>query len=557
MAQSCTSSDNIFEMSMRDSAEKPPEKDAAGGGPSNYVRLMAIIASINSCNLGYDQGVNAGVVSSFQRKGGDGLRLSDLQIEFFIGLLSFTALIGAMIMPIITDRYGRRWTLFSSQLIFISGITVMICAPGYGVLMFGRGITGIGIGIGLAIDAMYIAEIAPAKHRGQLVSWSETADNTGILLGFIASYVFRNTPGDAQWRATIGLGLILPSLMLFLVYFVLSESPRWLIKQGRREEAADVLAKCNHGNVVSVSGGGVVANQDRVRDANNMTAVAAPSNLKTSINDNDGSSSNSSNSSSCSSSMGMELVQQLEEEMRKEERASAGMTWNRIFSDPVSRRKLYAGVGTAIIQQMTGEESILYYMISILADAGITSVDEQFGALVVVGIAKVLAIIVAGYVFDYSGRRPLLMLSNAGIALSLFLLAGVSNRVPAAGFAALVLYVVAFSSGMGPGAWLIPSEVFSNDIRAKGMSLCTFSNRSASLLVSSTFLSMRRAMTNTGIFLFYGALAVCGIVYIFIFVPETRGRNLEQVHELFESMLSQSRQHLLSPSQRAREGETA
>ena len=458
------------------------DKQQSSGGPSNYVRLMTIIASINSCNLGYDLGVNAGVVQSFQRDGGDGLRLVDWQIELFIGILSLAALVGAIVMPPISDRYGRRATFIISQFVFILGIIIMISSNGYGLLMFGRAIVGVGVGLGLAIDTMYIAEIAPAQYRGQLASWAETAVNIGILLGFATSYIFRNTAGNAQWRSMVGIGLILPFLLLLLCLFVIAESPRWLLKNGRTEEAGQILQKCTGDS-----------NAD-----------------------------------------GVELANELLSEIENEEAAQRNVTWQSLFNNPVARRKLYAGVGMAVMQQITGEEAILYYMISILAEAGVTSVDDQFGALVMVGLAKVLAIVIAGYLFDYHGRRPLLMGSNCGIACALFLLAAVSDHAPAAGFAALVLYVVAFSSGMGPGAWLVPSEVFSNDIRAKGMSLCTFSNRAAALLVGSTFLSMRRGMTNPGIFCFYGAIAVANIFYIRRFVPETKGLDLEQVHVLFE-----------------------
>mmetsp|Transcript_3718 Transcript_3718/g.8392 ORF Transcript_3718/g.8392 Transcript_3718/m.8392 type:complete len:197 (-) Transcript_3718:49-639(-) len=174
-----------------------------------------------------------------------------------------------------------------------------------------------------------------------------------------------------------------------------------------------------------------------------------------------------------------------------------------------------------------------YYMIIILNDAGIESSDEVYSTLIAVGVAKVGAVIVAGILFDRFGRRFLLQFSNMGIAAALFLLAAVSYEAPVAGIIALVLFVIAFSAGMGPGAWLIPSEVFSNDIRAKGLSLCTVTNRLVALAVTSTFLTLNDTMGTAGVFSMYGFLAVAVVFYVRAYVPETRGRTLESVHELF------------------------
>jgi len=449
--------------------------------PSRFVTMCAMIASINSANLGYDQGVSTGLVHTFQRESGDGLRFSNVQIELFVGMLSFSAMAGAATMSYLSDKYGRRFIFLLSQVVFIVGIVTMIAAPNYGVIMFGRFITGFGIGLGLASDPMYIAEVAPSKIRGRLVSWSETADNVGILLGFVSSWVFSGANGNTQWRAMLSLGLIMPVLLLVLVTWWMPESPRWLLQQGRTEEAAEILRK-------------------------------ASSNPR---------------------AKGEKLAAALQADIDEEHSQAANTTWMSMLQDAVARRKLRAGLGMAIAQQITGEEAILYYMIIILNDAGINSSDKVYSSLICVGLAKVAAIIFAGILFDYYGRRVLLQASNAGIAISLFLLAAVSYEAPVAGFVALVLYVVAFSSGMGPGAWLIPSEVFSNDIRAKGLSLCTVSNRAAALVVTSTFLSLKSVMTPAGVFVMYGFIAIAVIAYVRAYVPETKGRNLETVHKLF------------------------
>lgn len=446
-----------------------------------YVRMLAAIAALNSCNLGYDMGVNAGVAESLQRGEGNGLYLNNVQLEMFMGMLSFTALIGSVAMSYISDIYGRKMTFIVSSFVFISGVMIMVISPTYPILMAGRAVTGFGIGLGLAIDPMYISEISPSHLRGFLVSCSETAINVGIVLGYIASFLLRNVPDNLQWRLMIALGIPLPTIFLFLVVFVLPESPRWMIHKGMIEEAAVILEDLTHRN-------------------------------------------------------GMRQARKIKKEIDRDHLASKEITWNSlIMDDPVRRRKLIAGVGTAVAQQITAEEAILYYMIIIFNDAGITSVSQRFAALVAVGIAKVMAIVVAGYLFDYFGRKPLIMASNFGIGVSLFLLATAGDIAPYFSFIALVLYVVSFSCGMGPGAWLIPSEVFSNEIRAKGMSLCTVSNRLAALIITTTFLSARVMLTNFGAFSIFGVIAFMNVLFVYKFVPETKGKTLEEISEIFEN----------------------
>lgn len=228
--------------------------------------------------------------------------------------------------------------------------------------------------------------------------------------------------------------------------------------------------------------------------------------------------------------MAADLKADIDEELS----AAAHVTWFNICDDPVNRRKLFAGVGMATAQQMTGIDGVQYYLLTIFTQAGITSTSDQFGCLVLVGVVKVLAIVVAGYLFDRFGRRPLLQASSIGLAASLVLLAIVRAQVPAVGLLAVTAYVASFSAGMGPGAWLIPTEVFSNDIRAKGISLSTFGNRLMSLTFSSSFLSMQAGMTPAGSFCFFAAVCLCITLFITKFVPETKGKTLEDVHRLFE-----------------------
>ena len=178
-------------------------------------KLFAFCAALNSCNLGYDVGVNTGAGPLLQ----DSLNLSDLQLEIFMGSLNLFAMVGALSSNWVSDKLGRRWAFRIAAIGFIFGTVIQSGAGGYASLMLGRSFVGLGVGFGLAVDPVYISEISQAAHRGQLVTWSEIAINVGILLGFISGLVFSSVDEDIAWRLMFAMGVILPC---FVIYFSVS-----------------------------------------------------------------------------------------------------------------------------------------------------------------------------------------------------------------------------------------------------------------------------------------------------------------------------------------------
>ena len=348
-------------------------------------------------------------------------------------------------------------------------------------------IAGFAVGLAFSIDSVYISEIAPKKHRGQLVAWAETGVNIGINLGFVTSYAFRNTPGNAQWRIMIGLGMVLPCIMILLTIFVLPESPRWLLLRDRVDEAAVVLDTCSH------------PHQD-----------------------------------------GKKLAVELQKDIDKELAASKGVTWSSLWTVPANRRKMRAGMGVSICGALTGIDGVQYYLLTILGSAGMAK-NKQFQALLIVGVIKLAMVSVGGYTFDKCGRRPGLIMSLLGISAALFLMAATHHNridlpdqeVVILAFVAVILYVSAFSLGMGPGAWLLPSELFTNDIRTNAISATIFVSRIIATIVALTFLSMEQAM-GFGTFIFFGLINIGSCLFVYLVVPETKGKTLEDMHELFE-----------------------
>ena len=196
-----------------DASTAPADKEEA---VPRYVVLLAMCAALNSCNLGYDIGVNSGVGPHLQAKG-EGMNLSDLQLELFFGIFGLAAMLGAAVAYTASDGLGRRKAFACTSVTFIIGVLWTATATSYPSLMMGRFVTGLGVGLGLAIDPVYIAEVSPPKHRGRLVTWSETATNVGILLGFVSGFAFRDA-GEAGWRSMLALGAIIPSVLLVLVF---------------------------------------------------------------------------------------------------------------------------------------------------------------------------------------------------------------------------------------------------------------------------------------------------------------------------------------------------
>ena len=453
--------------------------------PPVYTRLLAFISSLNSCNIGYDLGVNSGLVESFQRCDGNSVCMTDAELEVYMGALAFTSIFGGLTMYMISAPYGRRGVFYISQAILLLGLFITIVSNSYGVLVFGRLIAGFAIGLSFTVDGLYISEISPKKCRGLLVSWSETAINVGILLGFCMSYALRNVVGNTQWKVMIGLGMILPMILLVLVRFVLPESPRWLMMNGRKEEAGIVLRNCSY-------------------TPNDAT-------------------------------MAKKLADELEIDINEEQAASAGTSWSTLFSNSLNIKKLKAGVGVAVAGALTGIDGVQYYMFHIFEDSGLEGDTEKFQGLILVGIVKLLVVSVGGYGFDMFGRKPMLIASNLGLSLSLFIMAGNSvHGTGSVGLFAVVFYAASFSIGMGPGAWLVPSELYSNDIRAKAVSLSSFVNRTIAFIVAISFLSMLNSMSY-GVYILFGLLTLCSAAYIFFLVPESKGKTLEHMHEVFKT----------------------
>lgn len=398
---------------------------------------------------------------------------------------------GSLLAHIFTDRYGRRTTFLIAAFGFIFGLIVTSLANGFGALMLGRFFVGMGVGVGLAIDPMYIAEVTPPQHRGELVSWCEVALNVGILLGFSMDLLFSNWSPGIAWRGMLLLGCIFPIGMIGVIGGnIMPESPRWLVAKGRTEEAELVLKR-----------------------------IYPPGfDVKS-------------------------ITKDIQEGIEKESAAQKVVGWDMIFSPtPGFRRMMLVGIGIVILQQAVGIDAVQYYLLDVLEGVGIESKKTRSYILILMGMLKLIFAWIGGKLFDHHGRRKLLFVSLFGCAFALFVIAA-SYSIPSdsalkgvVSIFGLGLYISLFSIGIGPGGWLVASEVFSTSIRAKAMSLATFLNRVMATIMASTFLTVANGISWPGFFMVLCVICLLTVAFVFLYLPETKGKSLEDMTEYFASI---------------------
>ncbi|TVU16618.1 hypothetical protein EJB05_40191, partial [Eragrostis curvula] len=455
------------------------------GSSRRYVFACSVFASLNHVLLGYDVGVMSGCIIFIQKD----LHITEVQQEVLVGCLSFISLLGSIAAGRTSDIIGRKWTIGLAAAVFQAGAAIMTAAPSFAVLMAGRLLAGIGIGIGIMVAPVYISEITPATLRGSMASFPEIFISLGILLGYVSNLIFAGLPDHINWRVMLAAG-ILPSISIAFVLMVIPESPRWLVMQNRAGEARAVLLKVT----------------DTEEEAE-------------------------------------ERLTEIEEAAR----ATAGSgkaVWRELLRpSPVIRRMLITGVGVQVFQQATGIDALVYYSPTIFRDAGITTERQLLAATVAVGLTKTAFIVIAIALVDRVGRKPLLYVSTVGItaclavlAASLSLLArGALPGGAAIGLAILTVcgFVAFFSVGIGPINMVLSSEIFPLRLRAQAVGIGFALNRMTSGAVAMSFLSICNAVSVAGAFTGFAAVSALSVAFVHLLVPETSGKTLEQIESLF------------------------
>jgi MFS transporter, SP family, galactose:H+ symporter len=391
---------------------------------------------------------------------------------FTISVVLIGCIAGSAVAGAIADRIGRRPTLFSAGVIFLAGALISALAPNESILLAGRFVVGIGIGFSSVVAPLYISEVAPAQTRGALVSLYQFAITIGILAAYLVDYALS---GGAFWRWMLGLAVI-PSFVLMAGMLGMPESPRYLFKIGRESKARDELVRIY---------------ESAVEVQNEEDSILASLRVR-----------------------------------------SAG--WKGLLR-PAVRPALFVGITLAVLQQITGINTVIYYGPQIFQMAGVASASVSILAQSIVGTVNCLMTLVAIFFVDRIGRKPLLYAGLAGMFVALsamalaFSQAHLSGSLGSIALGSMMLYVGCFAFSLGPIVWLLISEIFPLPVRGLGMSVSTLSNWVGNFLVSQFFLTMVQHLGASGTFWVYAALCIVTIIFVYAMVPETKMELLEQV----------------------------
>lgn len=402
-------------------------------------------------------------------------RLTEIETEVAASSLLIGCVFGASFGGWLSDRFGRRRILIVSALLFALSALGAALPRNLAEFAAARFAGGLAIGMASLLAPLYIAEVSPARIRGRLVSLNQMAIVSGILLAYLVNWLL-SYGGPESWRWMFASAAI-PSLAFFVALFFVPESPRWLTEAGREQEALAVLERVN--------------GSARAR---------------------------------------VEL-----EEIRAAIAEESGSLWELL--QPGFRRALAIAVALAVLQQITGINTVLFYGSVIFREqVGGQSQTAAIGANVVIGLINFAATIVALGLIDRSGRRRLLMFSSGAMALCQFAL-GAAFLIEPRPFplilAIILVCVAAFAVGLGPGVWVLLAEIFPTRIRGRAMSIATVSLWVACVALTMTFLSLVSAISITGAFWLYGLMCVVTYLVVWLATPETKGRTLEEIERLW------------------------
>jgi MFS transporter, SP family, galactose:H+ symporter len=451
----------------------PQSAAPAGSGSRTFVYLAAAFAGLGGLLFGYDTGVISGAELFFKND----FTLSTFELEVIVSGVLAGAAVGALGGGRLADLFGRRLLLIVTAIIFAAGAVICSAATSPAILIVGRIIVGLGIGLSSGTVPVYISEVSPADARGWTVSLFQLAITIGILLAYIVDYAFAKSEA---WRWMFGLAVIPAAAFAIGMYF-LPESPRWLVRHGEPARARAILA--------------------RIRATSDVDA-------------------------------------ELKEIEQSFARSQEHGNWRDLLS-PSLRPALMVGIGLAIFQQITGINTVIYYAPLIIQSAGVSSASGAILATAGIGVVNVLMTIVSMWLIDRIGRRPLLLTGIAGMIVTLGVLGWAFHstaRSEALSWLAVIsmmLYVASFAISLGPIFWLLIAEIYPLHVRSSSEGLAATFNWGSNLLVSLTFLTLLQGIGAPKTFWLYGLCAIGAWIFSYRLVPETKGRTLEQIEQFW------------------------
>jgi SP family galactose:H+ symporter-like MFS transporter len=440
--------------------------------------FTAVIAALGGLLFGYDTGIIASALLFIKTD----FDLSSLQQGMVVSAVPIGAVFGAALAGQLADKYGRRRMILLAAALFIAGSIVSALAQGATVLIVARVFIGFAIGLASATCPVYISEVAPAALRGRLVTLFQLAVTVGILLAYVVGLALE--PSES-WEWMLALGAV-PAFLLGAGILAMPQSPRWLVMIGDSIQARKELLQLRQ-------------TTDEVD--------AELSEIQASIDTEKGS-------------------------------------W-RDLRAPAVKAALVVGVGLAVLQQVTGINTVIYYAPTIIQDTGIDSDSAAILASIGVGVVNVLATVLALWLVSRFGRRPLLVVGVSGMVVALVLL-GLAFEVGTNGeglaslaVIALMVYVGSFAISLGPIFWILNAEIYPLKARGHAAGVGTMANWTSNFLISLTFLPLLNWLGSAPTFWLYAAVGLFTIFFCLRFVPETKGKQLEEIEQIWEARVAE------------------
>ena len=447
-----------------------PAVESASLPPRTFI--VCVLASLAGLMFGLDIGVISGALGFIGKAFGVGTRMQ----EWIVSVMMIGAAAGAAGAGMVSYGLGRRKSLLVGAVLFVAGALLCAFAASVPMLMIGRVVLGLAIGLVAFTGPLYISEVAPSHWRGAMVSLYQLMVTIGIFAAFVSDSLLT---ASGNWRLMLGI-IAVPGLVFLLAVLFLPESPRWFLLRGRTDDARAVLGT-----------------------------------LRTSR---------------------AEVEREVAEINRQLEVRQVGSTMFR--RNPNFRRSVYLGIGLQVVQQLTGINVIMYYAPKIFGLAGFGAGASSW-ATAVVGLTNVFATLLAIGFADRWGRRPMLIvcfviMAIGMAAVGILLSVGVHGDASRYLLVAMVLvFIIGFAAAPGPLIWTLCSEIQPLQGRDFGVSVSTFTNWAANWLVGNTFLTLLATLGQANTFWLFAILNAGFILFVLFLVPETRGVSLESIeHKL-------------------------
>jgi sugar porter (SP) family MFS transporter len=426
------------------------------------------VAALGGLLFGFDVGVIAGAIPFIT----DHFQLNAHQEGFAVSNIIIGCVIGSAVSGPLSDRYGRKKILIVAALIFAVSAILSALPRSYMELIIARLIGGIGVGASM-ISALYIAEVSPADERGFLVTLNQFAIVIGILMTYLINWLLVDI-GPNNWRLMFACEAI-PALLFFICLFFVPESPRWLTKAGRVDQALAILTRVG----------------------------------------------------------GRRHAQAEMEEIYQTIREEKG-TVTELFR-PGLRKALAIGVIISIFAQVVGIGAVIYYAPKIFISAGFKTASSGLFATVMVGIVNFLGTIISFIIIDRFGRKPLMYIGHLGMAVSMMFV-GILFNVPSDAAIWVLVFILAFvafyAMSLGPVAWVIVAEIFPTKIRGQAMAISMVVLWLSDFSVSQTFPWLMEHIKEKTFF-FYAVINIIGFLFAWFVVKETKGKTLEEIEKMW------------------------